>query len=355
MTATRGHRLQQLTTRVKMDSAIPLHVKTPTVGLDAAGLVALADLTTVQERAALTGTSSFLDLFVLVPGIHLVQRAVNLNAGENPACGALTTGYVFRVENPATVYYLQKVGRTGQLTTLKVTRLHDDMKWYTTITSRFFPLHNTNFIAALAYFAAVSWGITVLFLLILYEDWWGVGVLGILMLARLINMIVMRRRCQPLWSGAREQGVEGDLLILLSQDRWIRMQGLVDDLKTVTSGRWLDDETTRESWGTAMATVLVYLDAALASNIQQLGKILLLSLLIGSAGLLALVNTATDELQMHNCLVKVSGERKKYGRRLHLAEELIKETGRDDWAVRMGMIVKNKPTTATEEAGEVVM
>src|SRR3954463_11983732 len=76
----------------------------PKFSLDAAGLVALADITTAQERTALTGTSSLLDLLVLVPGIHLQQNATELNRGEYPACAALTTGYVFRIENPATVY-----------------------------------------------------------------------------------------------------------------------------------------------------------------------------------------------------------------------------------------------------------
>jgi len=75
----------------------------PKVSLDAAGLVALADLSTVARRTALTGTSSLLDAFVLCPGLHRQQEAPELNGGEYPACAAMTTGYVFRVENPATV------------------------------------------------------------------------------------------------------------------------------------------------------------------------------------------------------------------------------------------------------------
>ncbi|KAE9574490.1 hypothetical protein CGMCC3_g9421 [Colletotrichum fructicola] len=75
---------------------------TPEMSLDAAGLVALADLTTVQKRTALTGTSSLLDSFILCPGMHMQQDSTSLNGGEYPACGALTSGYVFRVENPAT-------------------------------------------------------------------------------------------------------------------------------------------------------------------------------------------------------------------------------------------------------------
>ena len=76
------------------------------------------------SRTALSGTAVTLDMLVVCPGIHTQQEAVSLNGGEYPACTALTTaGYVFRVENPATVYYLQRVGRTGQLTTLSVSSI----------------------------------------------------------------------------------------------------------------------------------------------------------------------------------------------------------------------------------------
>lgn len=163
----------------------------------------------------------------------------------------------------------------------------------------------------------------------------------LLMLARLCNVVVIRRRAVSGWAGAPEPGVEGDLLILLSQDRWVRITGAVDDLKLVTSGQWIRDQTYIEGWVTALATVVVYLTAALASNVKQFGKILLLALLIGSAGLLAVANVATDELQMHGRILRVDADRKAYQRRLDLANELIKETRRDDWAVRLGIIVKS--------------
>ncbi|EFW15020.1 conserved hypothetical protein [Coccidioides posadasii str. Silveira] len=337
----------KLTFRKMVTSEAPLHPKTPSVGLEAAGLVALAELTTIQERTALSGTSSLLDIFILAPGLHVQERAVELNTGEYPACAALTTGYVFRVENPATVFYLQRVGRTGKLTTLNVTRLNSAAKWHHRLKSVFISPSKTNIIPVVTYFMAVLWGIAGLLLLILSEDWWGVAVVGILMTTRLINFVVIRCRSELTWAGAPEPGEVGDLFILLSQDRWIRIQGLVDDLKAVTSGKWLRDQTTVESWLTAIAKVCVYLAAALASNVTQFGTIILLSLFIGSAGLLGLANSATHELHMHGRMVRVTGERRSYGRRLDLAKELTDETKRDDWAVRMGLIVKDEPTTNT--------
>ena len=181
--------------------------------------------------------------------------------------------------------------------------------------------------------------IVVVVLLVVSEDWWGVFVIFALILVRLCNVIVLRRRAEVGWKGASEPGVNGDLLVLLSQDRWVRIRGAVDDLKAVTSGQWLRDPTFWESSVTACATVLVYLDAALASNMFQTGKVMLIGLLILSAGLLAISNEKTDHLQMYGRVIKVDGNPpKKYTRRLEMAHELIKETGRTDWAVRMGLI-----------------
>ncbi|KAF5383741.1 hypothetical protein D9615_003759 [Tricholomella constricta] len=85
--------------------------------LQTAGLIVLANLTTIPQRTALTGSASLLDILFLAPGIHLQQNAPTLHGGELPATGAMTTGYVFRVENPATVSYLQRVGLAGHLVT----------------------------------------------------------------------------------------------------------------------------------------------------------------------------------------------------------------------------------------------
>ena len=178
-----------------------------------------------------------------------------------------------------------------------------------------------------------------LILLVLSADWWGVFVICALIFARLCNVVVVRRRTDVGWKGASEPGVKGDLLALLSQDRWVRIKGDVDDLKAVTSGQWLRDMTFVERSVTACSTVLVYLDAALASNMKQAGKVMLILLLMLSAGLLAIANEKTDHLQMHGRVIKVEGgEPKQYPRRLVMAHELVKETGREDWAIRMGLI-----------------
>ncbi|KAB8067831.1 hypothetical protein BDV29DRAFT_162962 [Aspergillus leporis] len=152
---------------------------------------------------------------------------------------------------------------------------------------------------------AAFWGITVVVLLVMAQEWRGVGVVGILTTTRLINAVLIRRQSgNKVWSGAVEPNVMGDIFVLLSQE-----------------ARGSDR---LESWITGLTTYMVYLIAALATNIEQFGKILLLCQLVGSAGLLAIANTATDKLHMymHGYLtVEVLGH-KHYRRRLDLVTEL---------------------------------
>jgi hypothetical protein len=303
----------------------------PHVTLDAAGIVALADLDIIARRTALSGTSRFADVLVLCPGLHTQQSASDLNRGEFPACAAMTSGYAFRVENPATVAFLQNVGRTGQLTNVKVEFAKSHCEEWKTIKifSRTFPY---------AFCCVLTISALIVFALI--RDWWAVTSISILLFARLCNVFVVKRRVERAgeWKGANEPGVQGDLLVLMSQDRWIRITGAVDDLKAVTSGQWLAEMTPIEHAVSALATMLVYLDAALTSNATQLGKILLLVLLIGSAGFLAIANEQTEALHMHGRVLQVQTQRKAYDRRLSMAKELIQSSGRSDWALKLGLV-----------------
>jgi hypothetical protein len=203
------------------------------ISLDAAGLIALADLSTIAQRTAITGSASVFDVLVLAPGIHTQQDASNVNGGEFPATGAMTTGYVFRIENQATVSYLQSIGRSGALVTVNVVQ-ETSRSWLISIFRELFRSNQVT--ASFLYVASVVLTIIVLAILGAIHDFWAVGVLGMLIFARFLNMVVIRRRTQIGWKGALEPNVKGDLLVLLSQDRWVRMKGMVDDLKAVTAG-----------------------------------------------------------------------------------------------------------------------
>ena len=304
--------------------------------LDLIGLIALADLSAVLERTALAGTASWLDVLILCPGIHRQQLATDLHKSEYPATAALTTGYVFRVENEATVYFLQKVGKAGHLTTLSVENVTSLQHGHL---PRFPGLYGV--IAVLT-----SATLAVLFVV----DWWAMTIIGMLMTARLLNTAVIQARTStPGWKGVSEPGIHGDLLILLSRDRWIRMQGFVNDLKAVTSGQWLRDATFAENMTTSAATSLVYLAAALTINANRIGQTILLFLFVVSFGLLALCNHSVNSLQMNGCVVRRKQQPQAYQRRLDLANQLIKESGRNDWAIRLGMIVPERKKSDDEQ------
>jgi hypothetical protein len=289
--------------------------------LSLVGLLGLADLNTIAERTALNGTSGWLDVLILCPGLHRQHKATQLNDGEFPACAAMTTGYVFRIENPATVFYLQSVGETGKLTSISVTE-----------TDARFPKG-----AYLVHLAAGS-SVAALAFLVSLRDWWAVSYLLILVSVRFINTALIRAQARVDWHGQSEPGQLGDLFILLSYDRWVRIRGEVDDLKAVTSGRWLRRPTAFEEVMSGCATLLAYAAPVLAANATLKGQVIIAILLVGDFAALATANYLTTALRMKGKTLRIQGPRRSYKRRSILASELIAESGRSDWAVAMGLI-----------------
>ncbi|KAJ5534918.1 hypothetical protein N7527_001172 [Penicillium freii] len=301
--------------------------------LHAPGLVALADLQSIAKWTALNGTSSFVDRLFLVPGIHKQSSAPSLSGGELPLTGALTSGYVFQIENEAMVYFLQSIGKTGNLLNLVVdsppTTAMEWLGW----------LFGSPGIIPLFLFAIgqlLTLGVIVK--LAYLKEWWSLVIISMWMSARFCNIWSIKRRSHTGWKGKSEPGVNGDLLILLTQDRWIRLRGTVDDLKAVTSGQWLRDKTLFDELLITFSTLVVYLSAALSGNLSTTGSLYLLCLLLVSAGLLELCTGLATRLQMYGRTIRVVGKPIPYTRRLDLVEELIRETGRDDWAMGLGMI-----------------
>ncbi|KAK0492840.1 hypothetical protein EDD18DRAFT_440305 [Armillaria luteobubalina] len=303
------------------------------ITLEAAGLVALADLSIVAVRTALTGSASPLDVFVLAPGMHQQQSAEEVNRGEFPTTGSIINGYVFRVENPATVSYLQRIGRTGYLVTAQVSRHPSrdaSLSLYDRLVQSFFV---TGVPATLLYLLSTMLTGVVLALLIAIHDWWG----------------LQRSKDSEEWKGAPEKG-PGDLLIILSKDRWVRLHGSLNDIKTVTAGEWLRDQSTVESFSVALATLLVYAAAALAGNASTMGSLLIACLLLCTAALLGLCNSWTKRLQMYDCIVQQDGISPRYRRRMDMVDALIRASGKSDWAYEMGL----KPKHEKQEASLVV-
>ncbi|KAK4940758.1 hypothetical protein LTR10_019151 [Elasticomyces elasticus] len=275
-------------------------------------------LTPLHTYTALSGRPTWLDSLIYCLGMQTPLAPSSLNEGEYPAVAAMTTGYVFRVENQATVMYLQRIGQTGHLTTLDVSpvvagakRARNGPGWYTIM---YLPL----IVPAHALLVRAQ----------LASDRFFLMSTLLLLLSRLLSVASLRARTLPSWHGEPEPGVKGDLLVLLSEDRWVRMKGLVDDLKAVTSGKWF-------------SRLLVYIAVVILANATDRGKIALVLCTFIAHGVLAVHNGLGKELVMNGRVVKVSdavGSVKKYPRRLVMARELVEETGRSDFAIRLGMI-----------------
>ncbi|PBK88090.1 hypothetical protein ARMGADRAFT_442023 [Armillaria gallica] len=318
------------------------------ITLEAAGIIALIDFPAVILRTALTGGASFLDALILVPGMDKQQCADEINRGEFPTTGAMNSGYVFRVENPATVSYLQTIGQAGHLVTARVSQ-NPSQNTDLSIQNRLLQsLFVAGVPATVLYFLCPISTIVVFALLGIIGDWWGFGALGMFVLARLINVVVIKRRSQQGWKGANEDG-EGDLLILLCQDRWVRLQGSINDLKAVTAGQWLRDLSAAESFAVMFATTVIHASVILAFNASRMGNLLVACLLLCSVGMLTLCNSLTQLFQMYDCVVRMEGKPVRYQRRLEMAEKLVDESQREDWAVGMGLVLPkigfNRPVT----------
>lgn len=311
-------------------------------------LVLIADLQILQMRSALIGTSYLSDALLICPGMHKLQGAPDLSKGEYPACAAMTTGYVFRVENEATVFQLQRLGRPGHLTTLNVSR--DPRRKDPTRAQTLLPL------AFACYSVAGALTLGTMIVLCYLRDGNAIYSLAMLILVRFAGCAIFRGRAKLGWKGAKEPAVQGDLLVLLSQDRWVRIQGLVDDIKTITSGQWLRDMTAMESAINSISILIVYATIASISASSKEGYLAFVVLILGSATLVGLGNHHATSFQMYDRIISPTGPPRAFTRRLDLAKYLIAETGRDDWAIRLGMIQpQSKDLTAESKLGPKIM
>lgn len=319
------------------------------IALDSAGLVALADLKGVARRTALIGSASFIDILFLAPGIHCQQAAAEINGGEYPAACSLMTGDVFRIENQATVSFLQAVGESGHLTTVTVSPR--DGKKETWLVAKLFRSERK---ASLLFFMGVALTVIITILLGRIRDWWALGVLGMLIGARVLNVKVIKRRVERGehgFKGAREpDDLDGKILVVLGNDRWVRMEGKLNDIKAVTAGLWLAEPQTEETFAVSTATLLVYCSAALAGNASTVGSLLLACLLLISGGILGLSNASTTTLQMYDrVLTNVPQSTKRYGRRREMVVDMKKEHKTEHWAHNMDLIPRVTEDTFESE------
>lgn len=315
------------------------------ISLDAAGLIALADIRAIVDRTILTGGASYLDTLFLAPGIHCQRHADEFNADESPVTASLVNNFVFRVENQAVVSFLQSVSEPGRLTLVKVSEEKSRNHWL------LMELLYDSKLTALLYLTGVALTVIAVVLFAVIHDWWALGVTGMLILARAINAVVIRRRVsspnrkgQRGWKGTMEEhSYDQDLLVLLNHDRWIRMQGKVNDIRTVTAGEWLRDENAVESIAASFATLLVYSSATLAGNASTVGSLLIACHLLISVGILAVCNSATDRSRIlgRELTVEWRSAPEEHMRRKDMAISLLKEVETREWAVKLDLLSRS--------------
>ncbi|KAL5348861.1 hypothetical protein ACLOAV_006284 [Pseudogymnoascus australis] len=290
----------------------------PGIALSASGLLALADLSTIANRTAITGTSTWLDMLVLAPGLHNQQRADTLSDLPNPLTQPLLTTPAHRpmtLTNAATIRYLVRLGSGDHPVTLRVGSPRTQSLRTTVSTASLRRVRESprpSLVAPLLYFIALSLTVGAMAIMVLTRDWWGVGILSALMLARALNIWIIRGRTST--SGpvsAAAAATPGSppptpadtepesWQVKIDGDKEICLQGLADDLEALTGGIWMRGKTAVEGYAEAAAKLIVYLVAAFSGNMHQTGDMVLLLLLLFSAGLLALSNSREDRFWMN--------------------------------------------------------
>lgn len=199
------------------------------MSLSASGFLLLADLSTIARRTVITGTSTWFDAFVLAPGLHQQQRCDTFSSSISKRTGAsasepctiknTATGLESEVANEAVLGYLDRVaeglnkakakGGTGPSrgvtlhigdsqttsntpqTLTKSLGLLAARRLYNRLKER--GVANT-VLAPLLYAMAPILTALSMSLMLATRDWWGVGILCALMLARVLNIWVIRAR-----------------------------------------------------------------------------------------------------------------------------------------------------------------
>lgn len=233
------------------------------ISLDLAGLIALADLSSIVRRCALSGSSSVFDALVIAPGLHRQNNAgdFGINQGEIPEAASISSGHVFHIHNPATVMFFQGMSKTGHLTDFQVDKLQDPTTEWQERLIRLFDYREESLTSMVFFTLSVVLTVIVIITTATYQDWFAFWGVFALVFARALNVYVLRRRAQSAgvegWFGSTHERGACDIFVLLSRDRWVRLRGEVQDVKRVTAGNWLDEPKRHENLLVSFATLIV--------------------------------------------------------------------------------------------------
>ncbi|KAK0492386.1 hypothetical protein EDD18DRAFT_1079807 [Armillaria luteobubalina] len=275
---------------------------------NAAGLLALAELSPITTRTSQVGKASYLDILVLLPGMQCQQSACDQSActmnciqfqGESTKDAS---PFVY----PNMKSYLESIACPGSIVMAHVSTHPSHNPQLPYLNCHIQSLFVMGVCATLLYLLCLTLTVSAAVFLGHIQDWWGLRVLVVFMVSRLINVVVVRWRSKR-QEVAREPNVEGDLLVLLSQNQWVHLWGMSDDLKIITSPQWCG-KSVLEGFDMSFATLLVYATAVFSSFAFTAGTLTIASLLLCSSTILGLCNVLTECLQVFDCVVHVEGE-----------------------------------------------
>ncbi|KAI8951823.1 hypothetical protein F4801DRAFT_543681 [Xylaria longipes] len=304
----------------------------PHVDISAAGLLALADLSTIAQRTRISG-ASWLDALLLAPGLHY-QQAADAVLSELPSPynavesvdGKTST---YNIANVATLHYLERVGKAGQRIVVDVGTMpqrsyfpYGDQRKRRSRGQRGVIWRDQEagigWVSQVLYLASPLLTVVAFVFMVLLREWWGVASLLGLMLSRIFNIWIIKQRSKWPRTPRHDPNTPGsdpdnsDLLteyvVDLGRGRVVCMRGLASDLQAITRTSWLRDQTHVEGYLEAAAKLTVYLVAAFSGNLSQIGSIIFLGLLLITAGLLGLSNAHAKALSMYGRLAAPTTE-----------------------------------------------
>ncbi|KAK0671210.1 hypothetical protein QBC41DRAFT_60414 [Cercophora samala] len=325
----------------------------PGISLSAGGLLALADLQTIAKRTAITGGASWADAFLLAPGLHYQQAAGDLSRRTDTG-GASTIAKIvdqsserevtLQLKNAATADYIQSIAKPGQEVVLDIERVKEAK-------GRRYMLRRSDsgksavawsdegvdgglgWVSHVLYLSTLGLTMGTIVMVVLFKDWWCLmSILGY-MTSRLLNIYIIKRRTAPprdfspssrppkpsksssSTSGSRHRSRSrvseyahraASYLVSCGDDNTaVRLRGKMSDLKAVTSDAWLRSKTNVEGYLEATAKLIVWVVAALSGNMTQVGSLMMMILLILSAGLLAVSNSRAGGVRVNGRVAKL--------------------------------------------------
>ncbi|OAA36681.1 hypothetical protein NOR_07481 [Metarhizium rileyi] len=301
----------------------------PNLSLSAAGLLALADLHTVAQRTVITGGSSWLDALVLAPGLQYQQAVDALGSkSKEPLLSAVSQSPLaksetsYSIDNAAMVQYIRRLwqesSHDGTLTLnigiMKGHTVSEQMAMAkralrSLVTRRKGHVREKklemDWLSHVFYLSSPVLTVTASTFMVLLSDWWGLSFILGLMTSRILNIysIKQRSRASPLPSPDKDH--DGEYTIDLGKGSRITLRGLNSDILAMTTQIWLRQQSVSESYLEAAAKLIVYLVAAFSGNQSQAGAMVLMALLVSSAGLLGLSNAHARGLHMNGRMARL--------------------------------------------------